>query len=93
MDHSWGRNIVDRFVASTWREEIPTGLPFPTLASRITIPHFGDYWLLNVRQGNLVLITGVLPDMETILIGSSGFITPTQQHFPYGWPVEPDVPL
>lgn len=83
MDHSWGRNVSEAGLTTLGA----------TLASRI--PIFGEgAWLLNVRTPTSTLIWYEPPLDTEIPYGFAVQALPDPtKNFPYGWVVEPDVPL
>lgn len=83
MDHSWGRN-VRRYGLGSFNV---------TLCSRL-LPFPPDYVLINVTQEPDACVYMRVPsDMNPDAPYTIGVLPRFEEHFPYGWPVDPDVPL
>lgn len=82
MDHSWGKNVSDFGLAGVGATLVSRTLGFPAFAMTNADPWDGryiDYWYCPAD----------MPDAVFFRVTSSD---PRVGHFPYGRPVEPDVP-
>ena len=83
MEHKWGRNVYHYGVSDL-------GI---TLCSRLL--GFGPTFVLTNKPalGNVCVYIQTVLDTASPLPYVVGVLPKFAPHFPYGWPVEPDVPL
>jgi len=93
MEHEWGRNMVDAGLSDIGFDHPP----YPSVGGRMAaqLLLLPDWYLVNLRRPGRkeALLVHVPTDMSVPYdYGMIGF-GPAAGHFPYGFPVVPDVPL
>lgn len=93
MEFSWSWNVVD-YGVGTWRTG-PGGsvAVWPTLAARILSGQYTGFWLLNHKAGPGRAVAYANPILGTLEVGQVLPPSGGGPNFPYGFDVEPNVPV
>lgn len=93
MESSWRANTWQQGLSSLWEDSGLARPPATTLCAYVLTGPYAGNWVLNWHVDTFCLMAYVPPDMETPYAIEYVQVLTVGPNFPYGYPVDADVPM